>query len=265
MKKVLIIDDSEDFTFLLETILKKKYEVITAASCSEAKEKFIKFNPELLISDIGLDDGDGLDLLEQLSKINKNVLTFISSGRFTQFKHKSLDVFVKPYSPVELLNKIEAHIFNYNNSLSQNKEVYYNKEIKLVYLSEAKESLSAKDLHQLVVKAQKKNKEANITGCLFYDGTYFFQYLEGPYPNVISLLSSLKKDKRHQILELTSVSAENKRIFPDWDMKMVEPSEDLQSHINFINKVRNHLQISSEYEGEYEKVVNHIHNKLKTG
>lgn len=262
MKKVLIIDDSEDFIFLLETVLKKNYQVITATNCTDAVEKFIKHSPDLLISDIGLEDGDGLELLERLNKLNKNVLTFISSGRFSPFKHNSLDIFTKPYSPVELLHKIEAHVFNHNNTLNPKKDEYFSNNIKVVYLSESQQNLSTKDLHELVLRAQKKNSELNITGCLFFDGTYFFQYLEGPYPQVIDILSSLKKDKRHKILSFTSLSTSKQKIFPNWDMKLIEPSKDHHSHINFISKVKNHLQVSSRFEGEYEKILSHFHNKL---
>jgi len=64
---VLIVEDSPDTLLLLSTIFRREgANVTTAASASEALESAVMKRPHIIVSDIGMPETDGYQLLEQL-------------------------------------------------------------------------------------------------------------------------------------------------------------------------------------------------------
>jgi signal transduction histidine kinase len=64
---VLIVEDSPDTLLLLSTIFRREgAKVATAASAAEALERAVEKRPHIIVSDIGMPDVDGYQLLEQL-------------------------------------------------------------------------------------------------------------------------------------------------------------------------------------------------------
>ena len=88
----------------------------------------------------------------------------------------------------------------------------------LIYRSVARPSFRLDDIHQLLKKARRKNQELGITGCLLYYRGEFIQYLEGNQIRVLELFDTIKKDKRHDEIELISFSERETREFVDWEM-----------------------------------------------
>jgi CheY-like chemotaxis protein len=65
--EVLIVEDSPDTLLLLSTIFRREgATVATASSAAEALSRAITNRPHIIISDIGMPDVDGYQLLEQL-------------------------------------------------------------------------------------------------------------------------------------------------------------------------------------------------------
>ena len=65
--KVLVVDDQEDARDLLKRVLEESAaEVVTAASADEAVALLDVYMPDILISDIGMPDADGFDLLRRV-------------------------------------------------------------------------------------------------------------------------------------------------------------------------------------------------------
>jgi signal transduction histidine kinase len=64
---VLIVEDSPDTLLLLSTIFRREgASVTTAASAVQALERAVEKRPNIIVSDIGMPDVDGYQLLEQL-------------------------------------------------------------------------------------------------------------------------------------------------------------------------------------------------------
>ena len=64
---VLIVEDSPDTLTLLSTIFRREgASVTTAASASEALTRAVDKRPHIIVSDIGMPEIDGYQLLEQL-------------------------------------------------------------------------------------------------------------------------------------------------------------------------------------------------------
>ena len=65
--EVLIVEDSADTLLLLSTIFRREGAVVaTASSAAEALSQAVAMRPHIIVSDIGMPDVDGYQLLEQL-------------------------------------------------------------------------------------------------------------------------------------------------------------------------------------------------------
>jgi len=91
----------------------------------------------------------------------------------------------------------------------------------LIYVSQMNEPLNTVELSDLVSAAEKKNKEIGVTGVLLVLSDHFVQFLEGKAEDVQLLLESIKKDSRHERLEVILTQEIEKRAFADWGMSGV--------------------------------------------
>jgi PAS domain S-box-containing protein len=68
--KVLVVDDEPDARRLLTEVLERSgAEVLTAASAVEALEMLQAWRPHVLLSDIGMPDGDGYELIQRVREL----------------------------------------------------------------------------------------------------------------------------------------------------------------------------------------------------
>ncbi len=116
MKKILIIDDDMDLSFIISEMLESYgYSVTTAESGEEAFELLSKNSFQLILLDINLPDTTGLELCKELRKVSQIPVIFASartseSDRITGFDIGGDDYLPKPYSMKELLSRVNALI-----------------------------------------------------------------------------------------------------------------------------------------------------------
>jgi two-component system, chemotaxis family, chemotaxis protein CheY len=120
-KQILAIDDSKAIRFLLQTVLGKDYQVITAPDGCSAMYWLSKKNlPDLIICDAQLPDMDNWELVEQLSMsgLYRDIpVIVLSSLNKNETNTKCLQYgvaehFTKPFNPIDLLeavNKISKY------------------------------------------------------------------------------------------------------------------------------------------------------------
>lgn len=127
-KKILAIDDSKAIRFLLQTVLGKDYQVITAPDGCTAMYWLSKRNmPDLIICDPQMPDMKDWELIEELSTsiLYRNIpMVVISSLDKSIVKIKCEEIgvadhFLKPFNPVTLLESI-------NNLISKKKNYAQN-------------------------------------------------------------------------------------------------------------------------------------------
>lgn len=123
--KLLIVDDSE----LLQARLKKaiaaandKICICQAFNCLEAIGSFSSFAPDILILDIALPDGSGIDLLKKFKYENPKaieiILTNYPTAEFNKIcKQLGADYFFDKSNLSGLLNTISSHFMNNSTCL----------------------------------------------------------------------------------------------------------------------------------------------------
>ena len=117
MKKILIVDDRLEVRELVEVTLRvKDYQILQASSGEVALEMVKAEKPDLILMDIMMPGG--MDGLEATRTIKNNpetkdctVIMLTAKGQQTD-REKGLeagadDYFVKPFSPLDLIKKVE--------------------------------------------------------------------------------------------------------------------------------------------------------------
>ncbi|HSE42467.1 MAG TPA: response regulator, partial [Acidobacteriota bacterium] len=84
MKKILVVDDDREICNLVEQILSSKnYYVISVASASEALKQIKSNSFDLILLDMHLPDGNGIDLLPKfMSAQNIPVILMTAFGNW---------------------------------------------------------------------------------------------------------------------------------------------------------------------------------------
>jgi len=78
-KKILIIDDEADIRFLLKRALTShKFSVIEAGNLKKGLELYIENQPDIIILDVNLPDGNGIYYARKFKNEN-NIVIFISA------------------------------------------------------------------------------------------------------------------------------------------------------------------------------------------
>jgi CheY-like chemotaxis protein len=115
-KKLFVVDDDEIYLSMLESILKDKYEVVTAKSGKEALGYLIKgVVPNLILLDILMPDLDGWETFNRLRAISflQDVpIVFLTSVAEPEEVERAQDIgaadyITKPYDKDDLLNRID--------------------------------------------------------------------------------------------------------------------------------------------------------------
>ena len=110
--KVLIIDDEKDICFLIsEILLDEKFITDFAYNSKEALSKFISYQPDLVILDVWLGNGDldGIELLKKFKELDSSIPIIIISGHGTvdmavnAIKNGAYDFLEKPFNSEKII------------------------------------------------------------------------------------------------------------------------------------------------------------------
>ena len=117
MPSILILEDDITFSLMLSTWLRKKdMHVISSATVAEAKQKIEAERYNLILSDLRLPDGDGIDLLRWMKESGHSI-PFIMMTNYSEIqtavqsiKLGASDYIAKPLNPDNLWVKISELI-----------------------------------------------------------------------------------------------------------------------------------------------------------
>ncbi len=112
--RLLAVDDDTDILKMLQVVLRDEYELETAESAGQALRKAEEFAPDLLLLDLILPDKDGLELLEELRKLDglgdtpAIFLTGVTDkAKLREVLDQGIEYYItKPFEPDELAARI---------------------------------------------------------------------------------------------------------------------------------------------------------------
>lgn len=122
-RRILLVEDDEIARrFLADNLTADGFEVRDAGTLAAAQRILADGWPDLALVDLGLPDGDGLELLRQIrsshrlvGRIDPDLPLIVLSGRGSEverlrgFARGADDYVVKPYSVLELTARVQAH------------------------------------------------------------------------------------------------------------------------------------------------------------
>ena len=115
--KVLIIDDEQDITEILETVLEREgFKNISVASCgTEGIRMFSSGNPDIVLLDIMLPDMTGYEVFNHIRKTSQVPILFISAkseevDRLLGFALGADDYITKPFSAKEVAFRLKVRL-----------------------------------------------------------------------------------------------------------------------------------------------------------
>jgi len=126
--KILIVDDEAELRMLLKSILEPDFTVTEAESAAALQKLFPQDAPDVVLLDLKLPDGSGLDLLPQIKKFWPDTEVIVLTGEATfeaavqATKRGAFHFINKPFDTQQLLVTIDRAIENQqqkeeNNSL----------------------------------------------------------------------------------------------------------------------------------------------------
>ncbi|MFJ7735597.1 response regulator transcription factor [Lysinibacillus sp. NPDC097287] len=115
-EKILIVEDDIDIMEVLSfSITNAGFAVIQAATISEGWNNVQKHQPDLVLLDVNLPDGNGFELAKKIRTISDAIIIFVTVKSLIDHKLAGFDVgaddyITKPFIPKELIARIQAHM-----------------------------------------------------------------------------------------------------------------------------------------------------------
>jgi DNA-binding response OmpR family regulator len=198
--KVLVVEDNIELSKNLESYLSKEGSICeTAFTYNQAVDKIISYNYDVIILDLMLPDGNGLDVLTALKEESSEAGVLIASAKNSlDDKLKGLDLgaddyITKPYHLSELNARIKAI---YRRKNFQNRKYIECREIKIdtdacdVFVSETILDLTKKEYELLVYFISNQNRvvtKQSIAEHLWGDHADFYDSFDFVYQHIKNL------------------------------------------------------------------------------
>lgn len=121
----------------------------------------------------------------------------------------------------------------------------------LIYTSQATVFFSPSELRTLIRTSQRNNIRTRITGYLYFRKGTFLQFLEGTDQDLQQVFERISGDDRHDIINTIWFDQFQKRLFPHWSMRFIDPSEAEQAQLLediLIDMMKNQEELGFENE-----------------
>jgi DNA-binding response OmpR family regulator len=166
--KILIIEDEQELAQdMVKYLTNEQYLCECASDFQGAMEKIYGYNYDCILLDLMLPGGDGLSILEELKRLNKqDGVIIISAKNAIEDKVKGLklgadDYLAKPFHQAELAARVESLIrrkqFDGNNQIVQN-ELSVDIHAKSVSVNKTGVNLTKKEFDLLLFFIGNKNR-----------------------------------------------------------------------------------------------------------
>ncbi|TRW49064.1 response regulator [Aliidiomarina halalkaliphila] len=116
MSTILIAEDEPDIANLLRDYLQQSgYECICKETGTDALQAFHAHDPDLVLLDVMMPEMDGLEVCRKIREESRVPILFITArhdevDRIVGLRLGADDYIVKPFSPREVVARVDAHI-----------------------------------------------------------------------------------------------------------------------------------------------------------
>ncbi|MGZ4105324.1 MAG: response regulator [Actinomycetota bacterium] len=117
--RILVVDDEPDIQFMVRVILRSEgFEIVGAANVEEARRQLAEDDPDLVLLDLRLPDGDGWDVLNDLrssGRLERSPVVILSAHASPGTISRGLDdgaagYVTKPFIASELIDAVQTHM-----------------------------------------------------------------------------------------------------------------------------------------------------------
>lgn len=122
MGTILLLEDDESLSRGISLKLEKEgYEVLCAAGAGTARKLFKEHSVDLIISDITLEDGNGLAFCREIRKVSDVFIIFLTAldqevDIVNGYDIGADDYITKPFSLMVLISKVHAYMRRIENA-----------------------------------------------------------------------------------------------------------------------------------------------------
>ena len=215
MKILVIEDELQMLENIQQNLEKEKYVVETAQTCDEALQKIGIYNYDCILLDIGLPDGNGLELLQYLKSQNlMEAVIIVSAKDSLDDKLKGLelgadDYLPKPFYMAELNARIKAVLrrknFDGNNTIHlSNTEIF--PEQRRIEIDNKEVELNRKEfdiLMYLIANKERLVRKPSLAEHVWGDNIDQADSFEFIYSQIKNLRKKLKT--HHSALNIKAV------------------------------------------------------------
>ena len=112
--KILVIEDEANIRSFVGTVLETNgFSVLSAETCAMGHTMYLSHNPDLVILDLGLPDGDGVELIRFIRSGSATPILVLSARTGEEDKVEALDLgandyVTKPFGTGELLARVRV-------------------------------------------------------------------------------------------------------------------------------------------------------------
>lgn len=169
VKNIIVVDDDRSIRVVISTALTRAGYNVKSSGTAAGMWRLVESDfADVLITDVGLPDGDALDILPKLQKNNPNLKIIVMSARTTLLtavraeKKGAFEYLPKPFDLDELLNLVSSTFF----SSKTNKPESSNQIAKNIYDSGpvVGKSMAMQEIYKIISRIVNTNFSVLISG-----------------------------------------------------------------------------------------------------
>ncbi|MFH5184213.1 response regulator transcription factor [Paenibacillus sp. TAB 01] len=128
--KIAIVDDEPSIVTMLQMVLRREgfHRLYAASTCAEALDLATRIAPDIILLDIMLPDGSGLELNAKLREYGNPYILFLTAKAsdldiLRGFAMGGDDYITKPFNPLEVAARIQARLRRLEQEAPQSSHV----------------------------------------------------------------------------------------------------------------------------------------------
>ena len=170
---ILVVDDEADLANLLKVSLQKEgyKQIYTAGTIQEAWTSFQQTQPNIVLLDVMLPDGEGYDLCRRIREVSHIPVLFMSAKNEEIDKILGLaiggdDYITKPFSPKEVAYRVKAQL---RRAGYQTQEITPSIAEKALQVGPFQLNVDETEVHKDEVLLELTAKEIGLMACFMHN------------------------------------------------------------------------------------------------